>query len=1210
MKRLLSTFLVFVLLLGMLPTVTLIPASAAEELLSPTWEQGFYYATDAPNTSQASRKYTVIPCSEGDVFRFDIPSGEWGIWVYYGDASGAFPSSCWKEYTKDSELVIEPVSAASNRVPTELRITTFYVNDRNVAITDERWATFDITIYKSVSQGGTDTTAPTYDLFKTVTPTGATFNFPCKEEDTFTFTFADAEHILNIAYFDTDGQITGCTPTTVSATGKVVIKASGGRVPTYIEVTAAPAAGGDMTAAQWEVFDVSCIQSSNYITVASMNYGHWYNGVSQGVPNSSLESVTAKWKQMLADHDADLICGQEWIEYFDRDETVKANDHIFADRYAYQYSCGTTIYNGKHVASKTALTDMTVNNFSNGAGRQYVKGYTTINDKKVCIINAHLSFDNPGVNRTAEIQELISVMNNEDYVILAGDFNVYEVTEFQLFTDAGYTVANGGEFGEFETWPNFGNTSSAYPNKCIDNIIVSPNIAMLNVECDRRDLSDHAMLVAELQLLDASEVIEIGSEAEWKEWFDGGDNSKIINRPGTVHKVKLTADVTITGNARVYYVGSSTKQCSIELDLGGHTLTYSDSSTRFLGIYNANSTLTISNGTVVNTAAITAADGAMVFVLRGNLVVNDVNFIDNTTHSYTASGKLFSFRENTTGSFTNVDIQVNTTNNTNVGGVFNVVKTAQLTMTDCSVTASQTSNMRLGGILYNAGTAKLIRTTFTGGSTTNTTNNGGNGGAIYSNNILTLEDSTVTGGNAVNGGGNICQNGGTLTLTGGSVTGGEAGTDGGNLMITGNGELILGNCAVTGGEAGGNGQNICIVEGAKLQVTEDLAKTASVYVPTTWIPAEVYGGELSTGYASSTGAFPGKLTLEGVDGEPALYGVNGKLVIAGASIVKDGVQTWYQDNNAAMSDAAADDQACIKLYTASGLTLPSGSSYTVDLNGQEMVTITGSGSVTCYDSSNAASGYQTYTKVTVGPDVTIANALVETAPDGQRYVKVKESEDTENNTTTYSFHAFDLSVKSVSIVPNADSSSMYYKGVWKGDDILKNKAIQSFGIIVSAKDLPGDDFRTEVEGTIDGEPANYNRYSEFRAADFANGVVKTGVEITEIMKTDLTNEANAYRGSQIKIYAAAYYTFSDGTETVTVTVPVVNDGYSLYDVMNLIDNNDTTYNALQAKIDPFYTTWKNSMDLWFSGYTYNETAYEGLTDTFTNIKAVTTPAEV
>lgn len=239
--------------------------------------------------------------------------------------------------------------------------------------------------------------------------------------------------------------------------------------------------------------------NANHIKVATMNYGLWNDGVVKFVEDDKVEPVLAAWKRLLRENDVDILAGQEWLCFFDRSKTMRSNNCLFAELYPYQYTTETG--HGKNLVSKTACTEYSVNNFSNTTGRQYTKAYTIIQDKKICLLNAHCSLEPDFlIHRKAEFEELIRIMNDEEYAILFGDFNAYSVAEFDLFRQAGYGIANGGECGTFDTWTNFDKPSS-WKNKAIDNIIVSHNIRILNVRADRRDLSDHNMLIANLVLL-------------------------------------------------------------------------------------------------------------------------------------------------------------------------------------------------------------------------------------------------------------------------------------------------------------------------------------------------------------------------------------------------------------------------------------------------------------------------------------------------------------------------------------------------------------------------------------------------------------------------------------------------------------------------------------------------------------------------------------
>ena len=238
--------------------------------------------------------------------------------------------------------------------------------------------------------------------------------------------------------------------------------------------------------------------TQNRIRVATMNYGLWNDGATKYVEDSKVEQRLDDWRHMLDDCDVDILSGQEWLYYFDRSNRLAVEQCLFSYKYPYQYATATG--HGKNLVSKTECFDYEVHNFSNGTRRQYTKAYTVIGGKRVCLLNAHCSLEPDfHIHRMAEFEELIHIMDGEEYTILCGDFNAYTVAEFDLFRQAGYTVANGGEHGTFDTWPCF-DLPSSWHNRAIDNIIVSPNIRITHVAVDRRDLSDHSILLADLVL--------------------------------------------------------------------------------------------------------------------------------------------------------------------------------------------------------------------------------------------------------------------------------------------------------------------------------------------------------------------------------------------------------------------------------------------------------------------------------------------------------------------------------------------------------------------------------------------------------------------------------------------------------------------------------------------------------------------------------------
>ena len=497
---------------------------------SATWNKGAFYHTETPNTALAeTRRYTTIPCKEGDVYSFKFNSSNWNPYLYPADENGSIDGT----YVQITDGMEYHVKAINGRVPTTLRITVCPNPDG--VITDDMWAKFDVDCRlakTNVSAGVTD-----YNLFRTADwQLGSYYGnavhggqdrrhaiFPCEKNDTFTFEFGNQDFGLWIYYYDKDGEIADFGYTTVTETTEVRITEKNGKVPSELRISVYPIVDGEISEDMWkEKFQISCTRETNHIKVATMNYGLWNDGGTKFVPDNKVEEVLAKWKAMLDDHDVDILCGQEWLKFFDRSNKVTAEDALFAYKYKYQFSTASGF--GKNLVSKLPVTDFQVIAHTKNTSRMYTKAYTEINGKRVCLINAHLSIETDFyANRKAEYDDLLKVMKEEEYVIVFGDFNAYTGMEFRNFTQAGYVLANCGKFGVFDTWTNFDKPSS-WGNKAIDNIIVSPNIEILSVVCDRRDLSDHNMLVAELLLLD-----EVPSDTE-----DNTDTSTDASTTDTV----------------------------------------------------------------------------------------------------------------------------------------------------------------------------------------------------------------------------------------------------------------------------------------------------------------------------------------------------------------------------------------------------------------------------------------------------------------------------------------------------------------------------------------------------------------------------------------------------------------------------------------------------------------------------------------------------
>lgn len=162
------------------------------------------------------------------------------------------------------------------------------------------------------------------------------------------------------------------------------------------------------------------------------------------------------------------------------------------ENYLYQY-LGPDIVNRPGIVSKINLANVTSTEFMSQANehRGYQKAYFERNGKTICWVNAHLETSSNEAIKVAQAGEIFSIVQNEPYFIITGDFNTTcksvndaeYTTIMKQFVDAGYNVANCSEqFGFTDTWTS-GSTASGTWYPC-DHIITSVNIEMDRVIVD------------------------------------------------------------------------------------------------------------------------------------------------------------------------------------------------------------------------------------------------------------------------------------------------------------------------------------------------------------------------------------------------------------------------------------------------------------------------------------------------------------------------------------------------------------------------------------------------------------------------------------------------------------------------------------------------------------------------------------------------------
>ena len=232
------------------------------------------------------------------------------------------------------------------------------------------------------------------------------------------------------------------------------------------------------------------------LTIAHWNIGHFALGKSGNTTISSEDSETMSslYRTLLDSLDADVFGVCEYNPTFSV-AGEKTSSYIFGD---YPYNCigSKYSYNCNAIFSRAKLNDSKVVFFEKCVQhRYYVVSKLFINDHEVLFVETHLDWNQGEVGKECRIEQistLIDKFSRFPFVIICADFNVYDINEFQPFIHAGFSLANGGELGEFYTYP------SSKPKHAIDNIITKGFKILNFTVIDDAKLSDHCVVKSRL----------------------------------------------------------------------------------------------------------------------------------------------------------------------------------------------------------------------------------------------------------------------------------------------------------------------------------------------------------------------------------------------------------------------------------------------------------------------------------------------------------------------------------------------------------------------------------------------------------------------------------------------------------------------------------------------------------------------------------------
>ncbi|MBQ8351555.1 MAG: hypothetical protein IJY20_05885 [Clostridia bacterium] len=202
---------------------------------------------------------------------------------------------------------------------------------------------------------------------------------------------------------------------------------------------------------------------------------------------------------------------QEDVAYYNK-ETKESPYQALYDGYRHYERRGHTEYNYKAFLSDYEIRDVEQIFYTGDMKFRhpwFLRGTVEIEGKEICLISLHFDWSDKVV-RGEQIRQVIAYADQHEYCIILGDFNPNDYIndgvknssrylheeEWPIFEAAGYSLANGGGFGYFDTILD--NPHSPCP---CDNIIVSNNIKIEQVGRVADEwMHDHAILFADISL--------------------------------------------------------------------------------------------------------------------------------------------------------------------------------------------------------------------------------------------------------------------------------------------------------------------------------------------------------------------------------------------------------------------------------------------------------------------------------------------------------------------------------------------------------------------------------------------------------------------------------------------------------------------------------------------------------------------------------------
>ena len=246
----------------------------------------------------------------------------------------------------------------------------------------------------------------------------------------------------------------------------------------------------------YDIFGNPLFSSGIPLTIMTYNVGQWYIGNNTRVPTTKKTEYYNLQYGTFFNNPVSVLFLQEYLDSWCVDGA--AASELLSPFFDYQEVSHPSGYIGHSICTAgLPISNYISHNFTTNKGNypSFESAEISVGGKNITIVNTHndyvLSY------QRQEVTDLLAFLENLNYFILAGDFNIdlssqntssdQYINNVQRFLDAGYNVANC----VVEWIPTYFSTSSPTGGKFTDQIITSPNIDIVSIRAYTEKLTDN-----------------------------------------------------------------------------------------------------------------------------------------------------------------------------------------------------------------------------------------------------------------------------------------------------------------------------------------------------------------------------------------------------------------------------------------------------------------------------------------------------------------------------------------------------------------------------------------------------------------------------------------------------------------------------------------------------------------------------------------------